>query len=662
MKRILACQLFLLAFHIAAAAETVPCRYGCAYYPEAWPESRWETDMRLMREAGIDLVRMGEFNWSNFEPREGEFDFAAYRRVLALCEKYGIGVMMCTPTAAMPRWMHHGHPETLKVREDGGRTKNVVRQSACVTSPAYRRFSERIVRKMAEAFRDCKAIVCWQLDNELSLVGATGVCHCDGCARLFRESLKRRYGTLERLNDELNGVFWSARFTDWEEVRAPFQSRRAWTREYMRFQAAAVRDAMRAQRDILKSANPSWKITTNNPGCTGSLRFDEIYGMLDFAAVDAYITMGNVQRARWSWSMFRGLTGRQRPFMTAETGCFSSSSDKASSYDAIRAWFWDAKLHGCGDYVFFRWRESVNGEEDHPAILPWSGKPGVGYATVKRIKAEFDAVALDLAMPASHMAIVHDAATDQFMSARGTEWSDVLHSTGQRLHAAAGRYGVIPDMVQLSDGMDISTYRLVFLPCCETLTDAQREKLAAFVEAGGTLVSFPRLSCTRPGGGSYVAEPYPVGLRSLFGIEVNERRFLKRQKGGDYYTGDLSPVPLDYPGGGAFAGYGFVERIEPLGAETIAALSATCFAGSPLATRCRRGKGEAWYIAVFPDAEGAKTVVRDFFVRLGIDVSTEWPATVTAAKRGGRTVVVNCSEAAAETPVGPLGPFEVRFL
>ena len=56
MKRILACQLFLLAFHIAAAAETVPCRYGCAYYPEAWPESRWETDMRLMREAvGPDM-------------------------------------------------------------------------------------------------------------------------------------------------------------------------------------------------------------------------------------------------------------------------------------------------------------------------------------------------------------------------------------------------------------------------------------------------------------------------------------------------------------------------------------------------------------------------------------------------------------------------------
>ena len=83
----------MIASLILAAA----CHYGCAYYPEAWPEDRWETDMKLMREAGIDMVRMGEFNWANFEPEEGVFDFAPYLRVLALCEKYGIRVMMCTP-------------------------------------------------------------------------------------------------------------------------------------------------------------------------------------------------------------------------------------------------------------------------------------------------------------------------------------------------------------------------------------------------------------------------------------------------------------------------------------------------------------------------------------------------------------------------------------
>ena len=47
-----------------------------AYYPEAWDESRWPRDLALMKELGVDMVRIGEFNWGRFEPTEGTFDFA----------------------------------------------------------------------------------------------------------------------------------------------------------------------------------------------------------------------------------------------------------------------------------------------------------------------------------------------------------------------------------------------------------------------------------------------------------------------------------------------------------------------------------------------------------------------------------------------------------
>ena len=32
---------------------------GAAYYPEHWPEERWVEDIRLMKEAGFTVVRMG---------------------------------------------------------------------------------------------------------------------------------------------------------------------------------------------------------------------------------------------------------------------------------------------------------------------------------------------------------------------------------------------------------------------------------------------------------------------------------------------------------------------------------------------------------------------------------------------------------------------------
>jgi beta-galactosidase GanA len=47
---------------------------GAAWYPEQWPESRWEADLTLMQQAGIHMVRVGEFAWSKMEPSEGHYD------------------------------------------------------------------------------------------------------------------------------------------------------------------------------------------------------------------------------------------------------------------------------------------------------------------------------------------------------------------------------------------------------------------------------------------------------------------------------------------------------------------------------------------------------------------------------------------------------------
>ncbi len=38
--------------------------YGVQYYPEHWPEERWRTDAEMMKQAGVNTVRMGEFAWS----------------------------------------------------------------------------------------------------------------------------------------------------------------------------------------------------------------------------------------------------------------------------------------------------------------------------------------------------------------------------------------------------------------------------------------------------------------------------------------------------------------------------------------------------------------------------------------------------------------------
>ena len=85
--------------------------FGVDYYPEHWPRERWQTDARMMREMGITIVRMAEFSWAKWEPREGEFHFEELDEVIALMANEGIDCILGTPSAAPPAWIIEETPE-----------------------------------------------------------------------------------------------------------------------------------------------------------------------------------------------------------------------------------------------------------------------------------------------------------------------------------------------------------------------------------------------------------------------------------------------------------------------------------------------------------------------------------------------------------------------
>ncbi len=189
---------------------------GVAWYPEFWPEERWDDDIRLMREAHINLVRIGEFAWTPMEPAEGRFDLGWLHRVVEKLGAAGIEVMLCTPTATPPAWLTNAYPDTLLVTKEGKRAVHGGRRHYCPTSPTYRRHVERITERLASEFSRHANVTSWQIDNELG--PESGECYCQSCADGFRAWLQRRYGTLERLNAAWQTRFWSVVYTDWSEV------------------------------------------------------------------------------------------------------------------------------------------------------------------------------------------------------------------------------------------------------------------------------------------------------------------------------------------------------------------------------------------------------------------------------------------------------------
>lgn len=80
-------------------------RIGADYYPEHWEKERWKTDAEMMVKANIKVIRIGEFAWSLYEPEEGKYEFDWMDEALDFFGKYGIKVVMCTPSATPPKWM-----------------------------------------------------------------------------------------------------------------------------------------------------------------------------------------------------------------------------------------------------------------------------------------------------------------------------------------------------------------------------------------------------------------------------------------------------------------------------------------------------------------------------------------------------------------------------
>ena len=604
--------------------------FGVAYYPEAWPEERWETDLQMMRDLGVNLIRIGEFNWSGFEPTEGVFDFKPYLRLLDLCTKYGISVMMCTPTAATPKWMQADYPETEKTRADGTQPACGIRQSSCATNERFRFFSRRIVEKMAEAFKDHPAVTTWQLDNELNIYGATGECCCKSCEKAYREDLKRRYGTLENLNKEFNGAFWSGRFTKWEDVRVPIdRNRTGWKTDYVRFLGEQFLAYTLEQAAILRKANPSWRITSNNPSCSNIVRHDTLFRDLGYAAADTYCASSKPDATlipAWTWTSFRGLTGVQRPFMIGETGPFCFDTDCDNSFDLVKPWFWLMIGHGAESVMYFRWRMSVAGEETHGAILPWDGKKTFVYDMIKKQMDEYRSLPESIArlpLDKSDVAIVHDAAShiSTLSLAVSFKKPDQTMFTEAYLLSALERRGVKTDIVQLADDLDLSQYRVVFLPLCLSVSQSFQAKIRRYVADGGVVVAVNRLNFLSPMGGYYYPETCPVGMTDLFGIEISERRTIS---------------------------YGNVELAEPTTAETFLKHEGGCFMKKPLLTRQANGRGVAWYCTRTLDEETAGKVVKTVLGREGVAMRELLPVGVSRMTRGKYVIYVNYTPEPAE--------------
>ena len=171
--------------------------HGADYNPDQWlhDPNILPEDVRLKKLAGCNVMSVNIFGWAACEPAEGVYTFEWLDHVMDTLYENGVYTILATPSGARPAWMSQKYPEVLRVNKSGVRNLHGARHNHCMTSPVYRDKVRAMNTRLAQRYGKHPGLVLWHVSNEYG-----GACYCPLCQEAFRNFLKQRYGTLERLN------------------------------------------------------------------------------------------------------------------------------------------------------------------------------------------------------------------------------------------------------------------------------------------------------------------------------------------------------------------------------------------------------------------------------------------------------------------------------
>ncbi|APU16792.1 MULTISPECIES: beta-galactosidase [Actinoalloteichus] len=619
--------------------------YGCDYNPEQWPEEVWAEDMRLMRQAGVNLVSIGIFSWAKIEPRPGKYDFGWFDRLMDLLAANGIGACLATMTASPPPWMARLHPETLPVTSTGVRLAPGSRQQFCPSSQVYRDYAVRLVEQIATRYRDHPALALWHVNNEYGC--HMNACYSDVSAAAFRDWLRDRYGDLDRLNQAWYTDFWSQGYTDWADIGvpslAPYHPNPGQSVDFARFTSDAFLGCFLAEKEVLFRLTPDVPVTTNFITDGPAIDLFDWAGHQDLIAFDAYpdpFEADSHIAAGFHFDLMRSLRHGQPWFLMEQATAAVNWRERNAMKlpGAMRLGSWQAVAQGADAVMFFQWRASRGGTEKfHAAMVPHTGTDTRIFREVCELGAELASVpALVDSRVRAETALLLDWSNWWALERDSHPSVDVTRHEAEMAHyAPLFEAGVTCDVVH--PDRDLSGYRLVVVPNLYLLSDAAAERLRDYVRGGGHLVVSFFSGIVDENDHVHAGGMSPA-LRETLGVWVEE--FWPLPEAG---TIAVTGLGADRVGAVAAADSGatsapvtgriWSELIRLAGAESLAEFADGELSGSPAITRHRFGAGTAWYLGTRLDAtsmRGLLDVVRE---AAGVGPDLPLPAGVQAVTR-----------------------------
>ncbi len=458
---------------------------GTCYYPEHWSPSLWKEDARRMVEAGLSLVRIGEFAWSRLEPTPRQYQFDWMDETIEILGQAGLKVVLGTPTATPPRWMIDRYPDMLALDLEGRVRKFGSRRHYCFSHEGYKSECAIIVEKLAKHYGSNPYVAAWQTDNEYGCHDTT-ISYSAASRDSFQKWLLDRYGDIDALNVAWGNVFWSMEYSEFGQIDLPnltvTEANPAHQLAFRRFSSDQVVAFNRLQVDILRRHTQA-PLTHNYMGRITDFDHYKLGGDLDIASWDSYplgfledrvgakaahqkqfARQGDPDFQAFHHDLYRAVGKGRWWVMEQQPGPVNWAPFNPDPLPGmLLLWTWEAFAHGAEVVCYFRWRQTPMAQEQmHAGLL----RPDSGEAPALeevREMAKDIALASDVPLGQSDVGLMFDYDADAMWHIQphgaGITYFDLVFEVYKALRTLGLSIDILPPTTRNFVG-----YKVVLVP------------------------------------------------------------------------------------------------------------------------------------------------------------------------------------------------------
>lgn len=627
MKRKNVLLLFMTIFMSCTFSNAQKLYVGANYHPHDDKNiKKIKNDIRLMKEAGFNVTRLGHLAWDSYEPSEGLFDLEWFDTVMDLMAEAGIGVILDIATRPAPIWLHHKYPSIDITDASGNALYPNHRYMDDAGDPIYQMYAMRYVDTITKHYGKHPALLAFGIDNE---PGDGPISYSETVRKRFITWIEKKYTSVENLNKVWATQRWSRRINRFDEIGLPVSGNISGAPERMldfrRFISDEVGGFFLEMIDKVNENAPGVLLNTN-AWYYSALKY------FDYAPV-AYSGKMTRQGCGFypgpslttNWGIMEHLFGITRiqyestnPFWCSEFTTMTAvpNSIRKSAYVSL--------MYGNQMVCGWTWQSMHGGEEQYlQGMLDWDDVPNRKYDEYRKIATEFKKI--EQYFPYKLQAEAGLAFS--FPSQMACRSFPVQHQN-QVQSCFNLFYKRNMDVRMLDISNSSLDYKLLIIPGMTVMDQASATKIRDFVKSGGTVIMTGN-SAVVDETGQVFATTRPGYLDDVFGIRVAgfEETDVLNEISRKSYSGNK--LELNYKEQVIQTESKRFDIIESKGAGVLGSVT-SLHDDYPIITSNTYGKGKAIYVGLPAIAEVIDPILDELIAELSMKKGPDVPDGVMA--------------------------------